>query len=324
MRAYLAVMATLALAGCGYVGDPLPPALKVPKPVTDLAARQVGASVLVEFTIPDRTLEELPLAELGGVEAKVGLGATPFDAAAWSGAARTLDVDARKPGKVTAKFPVADWAEKEVVLGVRLASTKMRVSPWSNFVVLRVVPSIETPKNVRAMATPSGVALDWTDLAARRDVEWRVFRKSESDAEPVELANVKEARHVDTGAEFEKSYSYTVVGYSGTALSEVSEPVTITPVDQFAPAVPTGLSALAGPAAVQLSWERNAETDLAGYRIYRAEADGEFKRIAEQSTSANFRDPDVKSGQRYRYAVSAVDKKGNESPKSEVVEMIVP
>ena len=46
-----------------------------------------------------------------------------------------------------------DWANQEVVLGVRVANQKLRVSPWSNFVTFKVVPALVPPpdsKDVQA------------------------------------------------------------------------------------------------------------------------------------------------------------------------------
>jgi hypothetical protein len=321
MRIPLLSIVTLLLAGCAYVGDPLPPALKVPKPVTDLGARQVGGELLVSFTIPDKTLEDLALTSVGAVELKIGASpSAPFNPDQWSSGAKPVDAGTTLPGKVETKVAVTSWANQEVVIGVRLANAKGRVSPWSNFVTVKVMPALAKPSQLRALATATGVVLDWKAQAS----EWKVFRLAEGDKEPVEMATVKQPKFTDIGAAFDAKYQYTVVAIAGEAVSAPSEPLTITPVDTFAPAAPQGLSALAGPTAAQLSWERNQETDLALYRIYRAGSNGAFARIAELPVASNYRDAAVMAGRTYRYAVSAVDRKGNESPKSEAVEIQIP
>lgn len=321
MRIPLLSIVTLLLTGCAYVGDPLPPALKVPKPVTDLAVRQVGGELLVSFTISDKTLEDLALKSIGAVDLKIGVNPKPpFDAERWSGAAKPIATGAVEPGKVDTKVPISEWANQEVVICVRLGNAKGRMSPWSNFVTLKVMPALARPTQLRAVATATGVLIDWAAQAKL----WKIYRFAESDKEPVEMATVKEPKFIDIGAAFDAKYQYTVVALAGDAVSETSEPVTITPVDTFAPAAPQGLSALAGPTAAQLSWERNQEPDLALYRVYRASGDSVFARIAESPSAASYRDAGMKAGQSYRYAVSAVDHKGNESPKSEPVEIQIP
>lgn len=314
----------LVLAGCGYVGDPMPPALKVPLAVSDLGATQKGPSLLVDFTVPDKTLEGLDLEELGGIELKIGPDAIPFDAGAWSATARTSDAEATKPGKVNAKIPVADWAGQDVVIGVRLKSTRQRLSPWSNFVRLKVQPALATPENLRARAAAEGVILEWNSASAPKGVQWLVFRQGPKDKEPTEMGKTGEARFVDTGAEYDIEYKYSAQAVLAAAVSDVSEPLPFTGLDRFAPAVPQGVTALSSATAVIVSWDRSTEPDFALYRIYRATGGGPLARVAESPSAASYRDTAVSSGQTYRYAISAVDKKGNESQQSQTVEIQQP
>jgi hypothetical protein len=315
----------LWLAGCAYVGDPLPPALKVPSPVTDLAVRQVGGDLLVSYTIPDTTMEGLALSKVANVDLRIGPNpAAPFNPDHWSSAARVVETTIKAPGKVDAKLAARDWANQEVIVGVRLANAKNRLSPWSNFVTLRVATPLAKPAGIKAIATAEGVALEWAPASTTAGIQWKVFRQSTGDAAPTEMATVSQPKFLDTGAAYELPHSYTILALDGAAVSEISEPLAITPIDKFAPVAPQGLSALAGPSAAQLSWERNQETDLALYRIYRANSGADFTRIAELPTAANYRDTTVVAGQTYRYAVSAVDRKGNESPKSQPVEILIP
>lgn len=312
------------LTSCGYVGDPLPPALRTPKAVADLEARQVGPNIEIKFTLPEKTLEGLDLAALGAVELKVGPSPAPFNADAWSSTAKVVDVNARRPEEITTRIPVTDWAGQEVMIGVRSANEKMRISPWSNFVRLKVVPVVQTPVNVRTVATAAGVAIDWEDGMGERAIEWKIFRQGAKDLEPVELSTVKERKYVDPGAEYDTDWKYSIEPRESEALGLRSQPVTIRPEDKFPPSSPQGLSALASSSAIQLSWERNTEPDLAGYRIYRAFGSGLMVKIAESTGAANFRDESVSSRGLYRYSISAFDKKGNESPKSQVVEISAP
>lgn len=325
MRSAALSFALLWLTGCAYVGDPLPPALRVPTPVTDLAARQVGGEILISFTIPASTMENLPLSTLGAIDLRIGKNPSePFEANAWSAAATPVEAPLQGPGSFSLKLPVKDWADQEVILGVRLANTKRRLSPWSNLISLKVVPPLVQAGAVRAQTTAAGVQLEWEQPNRRPAHTWKLFRQSAGEAEPLEMVTVKEPTFLDTGAEFDRLHTYTIQTLEGAATSRLSEALGVTPVDSFPPAVPQGLSILAGPAAAQLSWERNQEPDLGGYRIYRAGSDGEFSRLAESPSAANYRDAAVSPGQTYRYRVTAVDKKGNESPQSEAVEILIP
>lgn len=58
-----------ALAGCASPGPPLPPSLKLPLVVTDLAATRVGDQVVLHWTTPSRTTDKLLIA--GRIDAEI-------------------------------------------------------------------------------------------------------------------------------------------------------------------------------------------------------------------------------------------------------------
>ena len=105
----------------------------------------------------------------------------------------------------------------------------------------------------------------------------------------------------------------------GTAVIGPASPRTCyTPKDTFAPAAPKSLAAIAGAGVINLIWDANAETDLAGYLVLRGEAPGDTLQpiTKEPVTVTSFRDESVRAGTRYVYAVVAVDRAGNSSPQS--------
>ena len=69
---------------------------------------------------------------------------------------------------------------------------------------------------------------------------------------------------------------------------------------------------------------RNAEPDLKGYYLYRSVEGGPFQRVGELLETPAASDRGIERGRRYRYAVSAVDQKGNESARSAAVEVAAP
>ncbi len=324
MRPFVLLL-PLLLTGCAYVGDPLPPALKIPTPVTDLAARQVGADLLISFTIPATTLEDLPLTELSAIDLRLGPNPSqPFNADTWAASATPLNPPLQGPGSVSFKTPASPWAGREVILGVRLANRKGRLSPWSNLLNLNLVAPLAAPTNLRAEATATGVALDWEPAPARPNLSWKLFRLSAGEEAPTEMATLKEPKFLDTGAEFGRAHTYTLLATEGAAVSPLSEPLTLTPLDKFPPAVPQGLSALAGAGAINLTWERNTDPDFASYTLYRATANGPFTPIATKLTAATYRDATATPGQTWRYALTALDRDGNESAQSQPVEITFP
>jgi hypothetical protein len=86
--------------------------------------------------------------------------------------------------------------------------------------------------------------------------------------------------------------------------------------DYDPPADPTGLVVINGDNRVDLYWNENRESDVAGYNIYYSfEYDGRYELIG--STESNyFIDRDVDNAVTYYYAVTAYDYNGNESELS--------
>jgi len=87
-------------------------------------------------------------------------------------------------------------------------------------------------------------------------------------------------------------------------------------VDDRPPATPTGLTVAAQGTGARLSWDANAETDLAGYLVQRATGTSStFTTLTDTPVpDPTYTDPVLTPGTSYRYRVNAVDSSGNQSP----------
>jgi hypothetical protein len=94
----LAAMAAV-LAGCGYAGDPKPPAMRRPERVRDLAAAQRGSKINVTFILPQETTEGLKIERPPDVEMRIGPGPDPWDEARWVANSNRVPVPAWEPLK---------------------------------------------------------------------------------------------------------------------------------------------------------------------------------------------------------------------------------
>ncbi|MBM3813402.1 MAG: hypothetical protein FJW20_17405 [Acidimicrobiia bacterium] len=301
-RASLAVFA-LMLVGCGYVGDPLPPALNIPQPVTDLAVQQRGDKLLIQFTIPPLTTDRLPL-RVGAIELR--------------GGDQTLPAEAAEPGPVSLSVPLAPFKGRKVRFQVRVASHKMKWSDVSNPVELEVTAPVPAPDTLRAEATAEGVRLSWSSKAGLVRVERRGLGGFQ------QVAEVKQPEWLDKETVFGESYQYRVMALAGRAESDYAGPVEITPRDTFPPSAPLNVTAVEGIGSIELTWDRSRESDVAGYRVYRGVTSDVLAPFDEIRQVSSFSDREVKSGTVYFYAVSAVDQAGNESKPSEAVEIKAP
>ena len=86
--------------------------------------------------------------------------------------------------------------------------------------------------------------------------------------------------------------------------------------DYTPPAAPTGVQVINGDNRVDIYWNNNRETDLAGYNVYYSYSyDGKYTRIGS-TTDTYFIDDEAVNGNTYYYAVTAYDYNGNESDLS--------
>jgi len=108
---------------------------------------------------------------------------------------------------------------------------------------------------------------------------------------------------------------------SATIESDAGPPECKVLVDSFAPAAPKGLAAISSAGAINLIWEPNTESDLAGYIILRgtphegATDTPELEPIGAPVTETRFSDA-VVAGTTHVYAVQAIDRAGNVSATS--------
>ncbi len=178
-------------------------------------------------------------------------------------------------------------------------------------------PATETP----AAGTPAA----GTPAAGTSVPTFNVYAKDGTD--PLNSAPIAGTQYERGGVSFGKEECFVVRSVLRVGTADVeSEPVPIcvTPRDTFPPAEPKGLSVVAGDGTIKLSWDANADQDLAGYMVLRGEAPGEtLQPLASAPLSGtSFEDKTVKAGVRYVYAIVAVDKatppnKSGPSPRVE-------
>ena len=310
-------------SGCGYVGEPLPPLLNIPSAATDLEARQVGDRIRIEFTIPPLTTEGQVFTDLERVELRIGTaGEGQFSVDAWAAGATVLEGVQAQDGTVVFEAPAAPWVGREVVVGANIHARNRRFSGWSNLASVSVVPPLGRPGSVAASNVEPGVRLSWSGNAP----SYRVFRRGPGQSEFTAVAEVQAAEWVDTATEYGEAYSYRVTGLTktptGEAVSDPSSAVQIVPEDRFPPKPPSSVNAVASTSTIELAWEPSP--GAVDYAVYRAPAEGSWERTGSTAGVPSYSDKPPRSGEVYRYAVAARDAAGNESDKSEAVQVTAP
>ncbi len=321
MRRLLFCVPFLLLAGCGYVGPVQPPSPEIPTVITDLAVVERGDKIIITFSTPPRTLDSVAITRFSHIDLRIGPEGQPPDAdkSIEIETPAPSDKEDPQPKPIAYSLDVADFAGQRIAAAVRTAMKKNgHFSAWSNRVVLDVIPPLEKPV-VQAEGSGSGIVLSWPATGA---TQYRVQRQGPNDKQPVEIASINEDRYVDISAAYDTDYRYIVTGKKNNAESLPSEAVSANFPDKYPPAVPTGLTALIGPDAIDLAWQRNAESDLQGYSIYRSINNGAFQRLGDLVALPTYTDHAVEHGKTYTYKISATDKKGNESVQSSPTEVL--
>jgi hypothetical protein len=242
-------------------------------------------------------------------------------------------------------------AGQPLVYRVHTLFSAKRPSPDSKDVTLRLYPVAERSSSLDAGLTEQGINLKWpapTRTSGGEPIpgvqEYHVYRgeldpaavgaaandpqQAKWNSPLLQLGATTTTDYRDSGFDYGKTYGYivrSVIGSPAGPLESSDSPLAIvTPKDTFPPAAPQGLVAAVQPGAfpdsvvVELSWSINVESDLVGYRVYRSEQEGERGALLtpELLPSPAYRDNSAKTGQRYWYFVTAVDRAGNESAPS--------
>src|SRR5579862_8548235 len=246
----------------------------------------------------------------------------------------------------------------DAVFAIRTRASRKRASADSNVVKIHVYPVPAPVGTIKSDLTETAIDLTWqpiTQTTAGDPIavtEYRVYR-GELDPKTYDpkitgpaalherfitplarLDRTNDPQFADKQFDFGKTYVYIVRSVTTAGGNELesgdSDPLILKPADTFPPSTPQSVvaAAIENPETtppsleVDVSWSINTEQDLAGYRVYRSEREGEKGSLVTQDLllSPAYRDTSVTSGHRYWYSVTAVDLSGNESaPAPQVV-----
>lgn len=179
------------------------------------------------------------------------------------------------------------------------------------------------PSGLDAVAGNNSVNLTWNPNSEADIYGYKIYRSSVSGSYgPAIDWVVGASAYTDSTVENGTTYFYkvTAVDRANNESNLVSSPeVLVVPFDSDpAPASPTGLNATAGDFFVELNWNANGESDLAGYAIYRSSIAGHYygDPIATGVVGSSYVDRTAINGITYYYTITALDSAGHESIKS--------
>ena len=350
----LAILPAASTIGCGAPAAPQPPSLNLPTPVLNLSAVRIGNSVHLAWTMPTHTTDRIALQH--PVKVQVCRALENGDCANVG----SLSLTAGKEGAYTDELPgdLAQGPARLLRYEVLLNNHAGKSAGPSNTAYSATGVSPPALTGLTGQVRGDGVLLSWQPVAEPgRSVSFRIERlqldvpvTQETPKSPLAPATpaaaqtlvvhgkdgVDPGHAIDNSALFNQRYRYTlervatvaVAGQSVEIQGLPSETIVVATTDVFPPAVPQGLVAVADAAAgaIDLSWTPDSESDLAAYRVYRRDVQGNpaAQRIASVGVETSYRDTAVQPGHTYAYSLSAVDQSGNESKRSQEVEESLP
>jgi hypothetical protein len=263
------------------------------------------------------------------------------------------------PQTYTDHLPASALSEDpgtDITYAVEVLNRNARGEGISNRVHVPAIATLPAPTDLSASLNDDGVLLTWTSTGAPSAkpgiaYRYRIYRRTE-DASDQNSGRKKGKENTIAGEvavgpdgpthfldpiEWEKIYFYriTAVTIFTRAGSEVqvegddSSALQVVAHDVFPPSVPAGLqAAYSGEGQkpfIDLIWSPVASSDLAGYNVFRSEANAAPAKLnSEPVKSPSYRDTGVSAGKTYTYSVSALDVRGNESQRSEQATEAVP
>ena len=211
------------------------------------------------------------------------------------------------------------------------ANVKFAYAPRTSATTDKVKPLVPTGTAVTYSTATASAKVGWAKNVEMDLAGYQVFRRLKGTTYPAKpIATTTSTSYTDTTVPKDgRFYYYEVraVDKAGNVSSGTAD-LGITTLDRTAPAAPKGVEdnwAMGTPKIITLYWDGNAETDLAGYRVYRSTSlpvalTAENRLTGDTFSSGGYSGPLPQTGHTYYYVVTAVDTHGNESPASGTAE----
>lgn len=192
-----------------------------------------------------------------------------------------------------------------------------------------VAPELGIVPDIRSLQRTSsnGLQFSWSFPAESlaKIQGFKIYRSKDIDGPYIALGGllgVNDTTYTDTSPLSSNYYVVRAVDLDGKEWESI--PVLGQPADNTPPAAPAGLTGtIDRTGKVSLSWTKNAEADLLGYRVYSSNLpDTAFLQVTNQPTAANtyIDTVDLKTlSEKIYYKIMAIDQRQNNSGFSNVL-----
>ncbi|MFP4082870.1 MAG: fibronectin type III domain-containing protein [Candidatus Aminicenantes bacterium] len=348
---------------CGKKGPIHPPVIQIPQPPENFSAIQRADKVILEWNNPATYVDGSSLEEIKEVEIWMAVQKGVSSEEKESKKEKKISVrkfeemaeilasikreefseyqieEGIPSPRMNYIFPLAetDVFSKKLTFGLKIIDRKRNKSGFSE--LLSVEPEVLPlpPENLRSTVFVDHIKITWDSPEKNIDqstparlMGYNIYR-TEEGTEPQRLNSslITEKEYDDHDFLFGEVYFYFVRASATTSEpyleSDDSKVHKVSAQDTFPPEAPSGLVSVVGEQSIALSWDQNQEEDLAGYRIWRkGEGEEEYFLLTPEPIQQNtYMDNRVENNKIYHYSITAVDKKGNESQRSESISEII-
>jgi len=353
----------LLSSSCGKKGAIYPPIIRIPQSVEGFEAIQRADKIILEWTNPTTYIDGNPMREIDEIEIwlveekkesaekeesaeEEELPVEEFEKKAILLASIKKEKFSEyliEQGEISQDlsyvFPLSgkEFLTKKFIFGLRVKDRKRNKSEFSDLVSVepKILPL--PPKGLLFTVYKDRIQILWDppeknmDQSSPPNVEGYFIFRADRETQPrrINPELIKENKYEDEDFVFDKAYKYFVRASATDSppflQSDDSETLEVLAKDKFAPEAPSGLVSMTGKNYIALSWDDNQEEDLAGYRVWRKEeGEEEYLLLTTEPVRENtYTDTKVEKNKRYYYSITALDKHGNESKKSEAASEII-
>ncbi len=327
----------LLMGGCGYKNAPVPPANVVPKAINDLRYKLDENGVELTWSYPDKTIKKTPLDDISSFELyRAEIPIEDYCASCPIPFGEPLELDGGSPVDGTVRRK-ASYQSSLLRAGHKyFFKVRSRTSWWadsgdSNIVTFVWFQPTAAPEGLTATPGDGQVSLRWQPVTSLNDgssveyaIKYQVLRSTggkdfEKLGEPVTATEYVD-RQVLNGLRYYYTVQSVMVIKDDFVNGGTSKTVAATPIDLTPPLPPVGVHVVRTGLGIKVFWDKSDASDIDAYRVYRRAASKDsYELLGEVEPEYTlFVDSKAGAGERYYYAVTAIDlaTPPNESKKS--------
>ncbi len=318
----LFIFLVVSFSSCGVKAPPLPPVAKEIIPVGDAKFLQKGNSLYVSFYLPETYSDKSPL-EIGKIKIHFDFYSEKkiINVKKFLKDAQEEEMEVEKGKRDYLFTKKLDKYSINLGLLIFYWDSKGKRSPPSKIFEFAIKPPPAKPKNLTADVLEKGILLKWEAGEEKKDYGFYLYFSEGKEFKKINSEPLYKAEFLFSDFSWDVRYTFKVSAVEKNLYeSEDSEEISLVPVDMFPPPPPQNIIAIPEEGFILLKWEKVDCEDLEKYNVYRKDNEKVLLLTQHGTKETFFEDKTGESGKIYVYFVTSVDKKGNESKPSNMVE----